>query len=309
MTKRTILAVIFLWAIAARPQDAAAQAGSSGMAFLKLGVSGEAIGMGEASVALVRGAAATYYNPAGLIAPDDSASSLQLLFTHKEWIQDTRTEFLGASLRIGESNAIGLSLNTTSVSDIEIRTRPGTPEGTFNSRDFSLGLSYAYRFSDEFQLGATAKYLYEKIYVDETSGFAVDLGAHYVTPVEHLTVGLAFSNLGSSPGFRNENITLPALMRLGPAYSVDLPDAHATLDVGADYVRIFPEKTNYLNTGAQFFFERTVAARVGYQFGSEARGFSAGLGIRYRLFLLDYAYAPLSQDLGNTHTITIGVNL
>jgi hypothetical protein len=308
-TSRTIWSIALLAALAAAPDEAPAQAGSSGMAFLKLGVSGEAVAMGEASVATIRGAAATYYNPAGLVAPDVDSSSVQLLFTHKSWIQDTRMEFLGASVRIGESNAIGLSVNSTTVSDIEIRTRPGTAEGTFTSRDFSVGLSYAHKFSEDLQLGTTIRYLYEKIYVDETNGFAVDIGAHYVTPLERLTVGLALSNLGSSGGFRNENITLPALMRLGPAYSFDLKDAHATVSASVDYVRIFPEKTNYLNTGAEFMFERTIAARVGYQFGSEARGFCSGIGIRYRLFLLDYAYAPLSQDLGKTHTITIGVNL
>ena len=43
-----------------------AQPGSSGMAFLKLGVSGRGTAMADAGSAIASGASATYYNPAGL---------------------------------------------------------------------------------------------------------------------------------------------------------------------------------------------------------------------------------------------------
>ena len=265
--------------------------------------------MGDAVTATVQGAAATYYNPAGTVVTCSSCGTTQLLFTHKEWIQDTRMEFLGASVRIGPTQAIGISINTMTTSGIEIRTRPGPAEGTFTARDFSLGVSYARMMSEDLRLGATAKFLYEKILVDEANGFALDLGGQYVTPFDGLSVGVLIANLGSMNDFRSGKMTLPALARVGPAYSLPVTTAQGIVTVEADFERVFPEKRSYVNIGGELAFQSLVAARAGYQFGSDGRGFSAGLGLRYGVFMLDYAYAPISQDLGNTHTITLAVNL
>jgi hypothetical protein len=306
MPLRTGLLLVFLAFIRT---DGYSQAGNSGLAFLKLGVGGRGVAMGDAMSASVQGAPATYYNPAGLLSSSDTCSSVQLMFTHKEWVQDTRAEFLGGAVRISDNHALGISINSTTTSDIEIRTRPGPADGTFTARDFSAGLSYAYGFSDNLQLGTTLKFLYEKIFVDETTGFAVDFGAQYRPPVEHLVIGFMLANLGGTKDLRNEAIKLPALLRIGPAYAVPVESAQSVVTVGADFVRIFPEHRNYLDLGGEFFFNHVVAGRAGYQFGSEGRGLSAGIGLQYGIFIVDYAYAPLSSDLGNTHTISLALNL
>jgi hypothetical protein len=290
------------------PQFGRAQAGKSGAAFLKLGVSGRGLAMGEAMSANVSAAAATYYNPAGMLSPVGTSNS-QLMFMHKEWIQDTRVEFLGTSISLGDENAIGFSLNSTTVSDIEIRTRPGIPEGTFTARNFSLGASYAHMFSEDLRLGITGKYLYQKILVDESSGFGFDIGGQYKTSVENLTIGAVVANLGSMQGLREGKTTLPSLLRIGPAYSFDLESITSKLALASDYVFVFPESRSYLNVGGELAFNEVVAARLGYQFGSGARGFGGGLGISHGIFVVDYAYTHLSADLGNTHTISLAVNL
>lgn len=283
-----------------------AQIGSSGMAFLKLGVSGRGVAMGDAMSALAEGAAATYYNPAGLLHSDTRPAPTELMFMHKEWIQDSRTEFLGAAIPLGSGRALGVSVNSTTVSDIEIRTRPGPPEATFTARNFSVGLSYAQDLNEEIALGATAKFLYEKILVDEASGYAFDLGAQVDLPLENLTAGISLSNLGSMSVLASEKTTLPTLLRVGPAYSITLGEAKDyVVNAAADYMHIFPEKHSYLNTGAEFVFQRLLAARAGYQFGSKGRGLTAGLGVAYGVIVLDYAYARLTQDLGNTHSLSL----
>ncbi len=286
---------------------ALAQVGSSGMAFLKLGVSGRGVSMGDAMSALVDGAAAAYYNPAGLLGTSSGDMGTQLMFMHKEWIQDTRTEFLGAALPLGERNALGVSVISTTVSDIEVRTLPGPPEATFTARNFSFGLSYSHAIADNIRLGLTGKFLYQKILVDESSGYALDLGAQVNTPVDHLTAGVVLANIGSMTKLVSDKTTLPTMLRVGPAYSVGLSDSEYVLSVAADYMHVFPEQRGYLNTGAEFAFGHIVAARVGYQFGSEGRGLSAGLGVGYGVVGLDYAYSHLAQDLGNTHTISLAV--
>ncbi|MBX2992462.1 MAG: PorV/PorQ family protein [Bacteroidetes bacterium] len=289
------------------PYAAHAQVGKSGLAFLKFGVSGRAVSMGDAMSATISGAAATHYNPAGLMVPE--GTNAHILLMHKEWIQDVRSQFLGATVNLNDESALGVSVNTATVSDIEIRTRPGTPQGTFSSRDYSLGLSYARHFSDDLAIGITAKFLYEKIFVDEANGFAFDIGAQYNTPIENLTFGLALANLGSTNNLRNENITLPSLLRAGPAYVAELESMTSRLTIATDLLHIFPEKKTYVNMGGEWLFNGIVAARAGYQLGSNARGFSTGLGVEYGMFSLDYGFAPLSSDLGSGHTFSLSLKL
>ena len=286
-----------------------AQPGQSGMAFLKLGVSGRWTGMADAGSAIVSGAAATYYNPAGLVSVETPPSSSQLMFMHREWIQDTRMEYLGASISLGDDNALGAAINSTTVSDIEIRTRPGPADGTFTSREFSVGLSYAHRFSPDLRIGVTGKFLYQKIFVDEGSGYAADLGAIWRSPVDSLTIGAALCNLGSMGALRSEKTTLPSMLRVGPAYTFRVAQDQIVAAFAADYVRIFPEQRNYLNTGAELRFNSFVAARGGYQFGSEGRGLTLGVGVSYGALVLDYAFAKISSDLGDAHTISLAINL
>ncbi len=286
-----------------------ADAGEAGFSFLKLGVSGRGMAMADAMSASIGGAAATHYNPAGVLSlPADNAGA-ELMFMHREWIQDTRTEFLGAAVRIGEKQALGVSLNSTTVSDIEIRTRPGDAEGTFTARNFLAGLTYAREFTPDIRAGATVKFLYQKILIDESSGFGVDLGAQYRTALEGLSVGAVVSNLGTGGTMRNETTRLPALLRAGAAYRLEFADITSTLSVASDYVRIFPERLSFLNLGGELEFQKMVAARLGYQFGSEGRGFSAGIGLTYGMLTLDYAFAPLVQDLGNSHTFSLAIAL
>jgi hypothetical protein len=56
-------------------------------------------------------------------------------------------------------------------------------------------------------------------------------------------------------------------------------------------------------------FSKNIAVRLGYQFGSEGRGLAAGVGLAYGILVFDYAYAHLSNDLGNAHTFSLALNL
>lgn len=280
--------------------------GSSGLSFLKLGTSGRGVAMADAAVAHAAGPEATFYNPAGIF-PAFPGGSAEVMVMHKEWIEDTRTDFLGATIALDESNALGLSVNSTTVSDIEVRTRPGPADGVFTARNYSLGLSYARVFSENLRVGITGKLLYEKILVDEASGLGLDIGVQYDPPIGNLSIGAAIANLGGMSNLRNEATSLPSLLRLGGAYTLPLEDLRSDLLVAADYLQLFNEGNSYASFGGEFTYDRTVAARLGYTAGSEGRKLSTGIGLMYGMFSLDYAFAPLAEDLGNTHTVSVGV--
>ncbi len=120
-------AVNTLFILGVSVQTATAEGGASGMAFLKLGISARGVAMADAMAASVTGASATYYNPAGLIPGGEVSETAEISLMHKEWIQNTRTEFLGAAVGLGTDNAIGFSLNTTrSRHQSTVRRIPGT---------------------------------------------------------------------------------------------------------------------------------------------------------------------------------------
>ena len=264
--------------------------------------------MGDAMTATVSGAPSTSYNPAGL-APRSESQPSQILFTHREWVADTRVEYLMASVILDGSSSLGFSLHSAATSDIEIRTRPGPAEGTFSARSFNVGASYARSVATDFAVGVSVRYLYEKLLVDDANGISVDLGGRWQTPLAELSAGAALLNLGRMGTMRSERTTLPTTALAGATYEAAIPSVSGQGTLAADLGYRLAEDRAFGRLGGELFFDSVVALRAGYQLGSAARGWSAGLGLRYGIILLDYAFAPLSEDLGNTHTITLGVTL
>jgi hypothetical protein len=258
--------------------------------------------MGDAMSATVHGAAATYYNPAGLLA---SSPLSEILFMHKEWLQDSRTEFLGAAASLDSSNALGFSINTTTVSDIEIRTRPGPAEGSFTSRNLSIGASYAHAFAPEISVAVTAKLLYEKILVDDAMGLAFDAGIQIEDILPSLSVGASVANIGDMSPLADVASTLPALARAGAAYEIELPSITSNVCLAGDLLHVFPEGSTFFNAGGEFTYQEVASLRGGYQFGASGRGLTLGAGFRYGIAGFDYAFSRLSTDLGNGHTFSL----
>lgn len=286
---------------------AMAGTGASGMAFLKLGVSSQGVAMGDAMSASASGAAATYYNPAGILTR--TSTSPTFLVMHKEWIQDTRSQFIGTAFGLGENDALGVAVNTTTVSDIEIRTRPGDAQGTFTARDLALSVSYGHQVAEHIRAGVSVRYLYEQILVDDASGIAGDIGVQVDTPIEGLVAGAAIANIGSMNAMRSDAIVLPLLARFGVAYPVALPSLDARALLAVDGLHLFREGRTLAAFGGELLFADLVSVRAGYQSGSEGRGLSLGGGVRYGIVSVDYAYSKLASALGNGHTIALGLTL
>lgn len=276
-----------------------AQTGSAGLSFLKTGVGARSFGMGEASVASAADPSSVYYNPAALTL----VNAPQILLMHQAWIQDAHTEFIGATTSAGALH-LGLGVVSAAVDDIEVRTVPGEAQSTFSSRNASIGLSAAVDLSSELSVGATGKMLYEKIFVDEATGFAVDLGGIYRFD-SSLTFGASLSNLGSMNELRNEASTLPTIFRAGGSYRTPLQAIDAMLTTSADIVSIGSEGKTHLHLGAEAEYRRLFALRAGYQSGYDSRSIALGFGLRQGMLRFDYAFVPFSRDLGSTHTLAL----
>ncbi len=289
--------LIFLFSAAfILPQSA----GNTGLSFLKYGFGARNISMGDAGTALSNDLTALFYNPAKLALTERS----EVLFMHNEWIQDVRSEVIGAKTTIwGLPFALGF--NVTSVDGIEFREIPGEPVTTFDANYFFGSLSTGFFVTDEISMGASIKYLYEGLLNDEASGFGFDFGVNYLLPYKGLTASAVLKNIGSMNELRNESTKLPAEVRIGTAYTYSLEDAKFDFTGGVEFQKYLDTEDNHLNFGGEILYNKLIAARAGYQSGYESRGFTAGVGLMWGNLKFDYAFLPFSLGLGNANLFSL----
>jgi hypothetical protein len=243
-----------------------------------------------------------------LINPANIASleTYGVLFSHTEWIQDIRTEYLSVAAP-SDIGSFSLSLTNTSVGGIELRSIPGPALGTFDAQAACIQVTYGIEISRSIQIGIAPKYLYEKIFVDEATGYGIDAGVLYATTIDGLHLGCSLTNVGSLTAFRNERIDLPTQMRIGGTYSSNV---HKMIfRIATAFSTELSNSVHHYSIGGEASYDHTLTARIGYQSGIDARGFSAGMGIQYSFVMIDYAYVPFSMQLGNSHLISIGLAL
>ena len=289
--------LIFLFSAAfILPQSA----GNTGLSFLKYGFGARNISMGDAGTALSNDLTALFYNPAKLALTEKS----EVLFMHNEWIQDVRSEVIGAKTTIwGLPFALGF--NVTSVDGIEFREIPGEPVTTFDANYFFGSLSTGFFVTDEISMGASIKYLYEGLLNDEASGFGFDFGINYLLPYKGLTASAVLKNIGSMNELRNESTKLPAEVRIGTAYTYSLEDAKFDFTGGVEFQKYLDTEDNHFNFGGEILYNKLIAARAGYQSGYESRGFTAGVGLMWGNLKFDYAFLPFSLGLGNANLFSL----
>jgi len=272
---------------------------NTGLSFLKLGVSSRAISMGEAVVSNSEDASALHYNPGAIFL----GSPANILAVHSENVLGIRTEYLAAKFKLSKV-AFGVSVILASIDDIEVREIPGEPIDKFSARNFALGLTAAYKLNQYFQFGLTGKFIYEKIYIDNASGFAGDVGILYIR--DKISAGFSLANFGSMNELRSQATKLPTSIRLGGSYLFDIPQLNASLRISIDGFKVLDGGVLHANTGAEFLYKDLLAIRAGYQSGYENKSLTTGIGIRFKGISLDYAFIPYRFSQGNSHTLTLG---
>ncbi len=285
----------------------AADAGSSAAAFLKIGVGARAVGMGEAQAAAAEGPEALYWNPAGLAVNSRRAVS----FTHNEWLEDVRYEYLGLSYPLFNLGSIGFSAGRVGMGKLIGRDEDGNYTGEFGASDMVLSLGYARRLFNFLAVGAAAEYISSKIENESASAFAGSVGAVGELPLPGLAVGVSASNIGGEMKFIDKGDPLPLALRGGVAYLLPFGGESNDLTVAVDAVKFNDRDDVMVNTGVEYWFMKTIAARAGYKGNYDEDGLTGGLGFKYSPtanlgLLADYAYADMGL-FGATHRITVGM--
>lgn len=288
-------------------------AGTSAYPFLKIDVGARPVGMGGAFTGLANDEAALYYNPAGIVGLEGSHYMLE----YHNYFVDMQSGFLAMTHQMGENKALGAYINYLNYGDMDQTDNLGNVLGTFSGGDWLLGLTFAMRPHEQYQIGVTGKLIYEKIHDYSSAGVAFDLGARYSSNRDRYSAGIMVQNLGfqlSTLG-EGDKEKLPLTFRAGGAARFrGIP-----IQFAGDVIVPVDNDVDFAIGGEYYEFD-PLFLRIGWNsFGSNYRaggsddswsGLSVGIGFNIKDLgfvknaQISYSYSP-AADLGEIHRITL----
>ncbi len=273
-------------------------AGNTGLSFLKIGLNAKAVAMGDAYSSISEDATSLIYNPSTIHLGKNN-----VILSHNISQIDFTSSFIGTKFVFGKLG-VGLGLIRAGVNNIEVRLTPGAPLEKFDSQDISINLGISYNFYENISVGIATKFLYEKIYVDEASGFGLDIGTNYKK--DEFSFSFVLANLGSMDEMRNTRTKLPTLVRFGGSYKYPYKDFNFLLAL--EGFKVLEGGKLHIHSGFEAGYKDLAFIRVGYQTNYENRNFSAGIGLKYKDITFDYAFIPYSNSFGTGNIFSIGYN-
>lgn len=331
MSSRAAAAVLMFGALALAAAPAAAQTslggqrvGTSSGTFLKIAPDARSAALGDASVAVIEGAASVFRNPAALAAIGGN----QVLLSHVEWPAEIAYNTVAYARAMPSLDVIwGLQfgvLNTTLDETSEAR-----PQGTgrqFSFSDWVAGISAARRFTDKLWIGVTAKYVREELGTEIGGPVAqtmlFDAGTVYHFGWANSRMAVSLLNFGPEltpsgqydsriPGkglTDYQSASPPTMYRLGVKFE-PYHAANALLVTSLEMNHL-ADNAETAKGGLELQLYNRLALRTGYDFNADSMQFSAGLGVNAALLggfgTADYAYTD-GGWLGAVHRLSFGV--
>ena len=303
MNPKPILAALFSLTLVcgwAGLAVAASNASTSGGLTLEQAVGARAQGMGEAFTGIADDATGLFWNVGSL----SQLPGTQLNASYVAGLADSANEQLYYTQALGQNSGLGLGLVFFQGGTVTL-DEPGGDKTVQSQSDMALDLGYGYKILKNLGLGVGLKFLQSTLAEEVTAEtLAADAGL-LLAMDKQLSVGLTVQNMGPGLKYVSETDPLPLTVRLGAGYKLPIAKDHEGL-VGVDLVKVNDQDLG-LNVGAEYWFARLLALRVGYLTGTDLAGLTAGLGFRWQVFEFDYAFG-LMQELNNTNKVSLAMN-
>jgi len=309
------------------PPDAVTKVGTSAANWLKVESGTRGIAMGGSQVASGRGISGAYYNPASIAFIDAS----EVYYSKSNYLVDITHNTIGYGTKLTPTDYFGLHLFYLDSGNMEVTT-VASPNGTgemFSVLDISLRLIYGKQLTDRLRLGASIKYIREKIYTTQMQSFVFDLGSNFNTGIYGLQLGMSVSNFGPDVQFTGEGLdkvvpdstaisgklskitqkfSVPLVFRLGIQKYLIGEDEESInrLNVSADAINPIDYMV-YGGIGAEYSWNNMAYIRGGTKLFHDTAGMSLGGGLKWNMFEVDYAYVNYGI-LKETHQFGISLN-
>jgi hypothetical protein len=318
------------------------KAGINAAAFLKVGVGARQVGMGSAVTSTNGDVTNMFWNPAGVALNDEKA---QVSFTYNSWIGGLTQNAVAASYKMEGFGTIGLGVMTLGISGIpaDRDIYPGNAvltglqidqatSDTYDYMDMVAQLTYSAYVMDRLTLGASAKFINEKIDDQNASAIAFDLGSVYNIGIYSWNIGARISNLGSDMKFYDYASPIPLTFSIGTSLVPVRIGANSVL-LAVDLVKP-QDGQQYYYTGFEYNYNNMVFLRGGWKMNysylglagdaidqgtSQRQGIqtslekgSLGAGVRVPMaeymIALDYSYTVFTS-FSDVHRLTLRVSM
>jgi hypothetical protein len=278
-----------------------ARALSSGAEFLLEEPVARSAALGGACAAQSGSLDSLRYNPAGLAG----LRSLNLGLGHDSAAGDWSEEWAGLAYPL-ENATLAVEALVSTLQPFALYDATGAAVGTASASNQNFGLGLARALRSWMSIGADARYFRSQLYTFSNQGYAFDLGARLGGPGWPLALGVAVQNFGAESAYLAVADPLPACLRAGAEADWQL-DQDLRLHPSADLLMFQdPQRPMELRGGLEATMFQNAKIRVGLQKAGDLQTFSAGLGVVWDNFGLDYAYLP-DQGLGTTQMITLSM--
>ncbi len=238
--------------------------------------------------------------------------------------------------KIRKKGTIGFLNRWFSFGDVSV-AGPGTQFNQFLPFEYASSVSYSYMFSEKFSGGGALKYIYSdhagvnNAQTHPGQSLAADISCYWTDDLTINTIssefswGVNISNLGGKISYNNigKKEILPQNIRIGASFKINI-DPQNSLEIVSDANRLLVPLPAYNNnikeqiravnlaSGIEYWYDKMFALRSGFFYERPEYGgreyFTLGIGIRYYVFGLDFAYLiPTKQrhPLQNTMRFTL----
>ncbi len=287
------------------------ETGTTGFSFLKVQYSARASALAHAYSGLANDAYAAFYNPAGL-AQVQTQSVTTTYNNHFEGMHGGALIYahpINQRLTIAPfvQNLYGKETRTL----VDPQGNFAGTDGDFGISNFLMGMSLGYEVMDILDIGVTCKWLHESLDDHSASAVAFDLGILHQTTNEDLKLGITLQNVGRQLTYYTEDEyeeEMPMIITAGFNYN-----PLETLFVLLEFYQPLAEDYS-LRFGTEYQIHPIFTARIGYKSdaddwklggsGDTLSGISAGFGINWDQYKLDYSVASYG-DLGLINQISV----
>jgi len=298
-----VMAILFstnnLWALATGGQPGQ---------FLVWGAGSRSLAMGKAFFAVSDDASATYWNPAGLtqlqqqevmaLHSELPPAGSGILYDFISYVRPTpRYGTFGVNLTrlyAGGFEKIAITYDATKTNIIDIQSL-----GTFEDVQMALTGNYAKKIRQNLSIGVSGKYISHRLDTSANSFFTFDTtllleGLNHRFPDLRLAFGI--NNLLSA-AFGDTEDKLPLIFRFGSSH----PFLKKKLLVAFDIDKNLKANMNW-HIGTEYWLVEFLAMRIGFDGEEGIRETTAGFGVKYQNYTLDYAFAM--HDMGLSHRLS-----
>jgi hypothetical protein len=293
--------------------------GTTSFQFLKIMMSARASALSGAFSSLGNNSEALYWNPAGITRVNffDASAS------YVNWFLDAAHYSFAATYTFEDIGTFGVHTIYTEVGEIEVTKvsalgfigeeyNPGLTGEVFSPKSYVLGLSYARNLTDKFSFGITAKYVKEDLIYESADAIVFDGGLIFQTGFRSIEVAASIVHFGPEVKFIDKSYPLPQTFNIGISGYLFASGDHIIGDLANNKILISYDLTQprdfdqQHNVGIEYSFDDILFLRSGYKFNNDQEGISAGAGVQFQNYRVDYSYNDYGTYLNEVHKFTVG---